>query len=413
MSVIDDLDNTESAARGRLALRQVAELYISRQPAKNTRQISSQPAMRKRAVRKPVLTTKTRVALFQPLSMEQSDLMSVVRGPLSPDAKIEVPASWDEYELAQELLDAEGNKYPRLWYDSTRQIAIVVAAPTPLHGTMVGELVGSLANSCNEILRRGGISEDIRRRVTQTTDVTKHRRVGRGLTIREWDGALRYLDKDDEEMKLMVAFEVGVSQSYRSLQEAITWSVCSLHCCLGIAMCLNEGPRGAMPDVQYYENEGEATAAIQQATEELRLELRQNPFGPLVRNGVTWFGALEKVVIETFRCEDANCPPGTMLAPTRSFVSYELGTEVPQLTYNMQVVIMDGQSSAEDIPPNLGEVGLGDCVPSHVLSDHEIRATPIDFFQKSWVEAKIRSAILETAVERIENKCLSLESTGR
>ncbi|KAK9364491.1 hypothetical protein V1509DRAFT_669314 [Lipomyces kononenkoae] len=373
MSVIGDLDNTESAARGRQALRPTC----------------------KRTVRKSVLTTKTRVALPKRVLMKQSELMSVVRRPLSPDAKIEVPASWDEYERAQEFLDTEGSKYPRLWYDSTRRIAIVVAAPTPLHGAMVGELVGSLANSCNEILQRGGISADIRCRVKQTTDVTKHRRAGRGLTIREWDGALRYLDNDDEEMKLMVAFEVGVSQSYRSLQEAISWSVCELHCRLGIAMSLNEGTRGAMPEVQYYANEEEATAAIQQATDELRLQLRQSPFGPLVRNGVTWFGTLEKVVIETFRCEDANCPPGTVLDPTRSFV-----------------IIMDGQAGAEDIPPNLGEVVLGDCVPSHVLSGHEILATPIDFFQKSWVEATIRSALLETAVERIESKCLSLESTG-
>ncbi|KAK9243831.1 hypothetical protein V1506DRAFT_555120 [Lipomyces tetrasporus] len=271
---------------------------------------------------------------------------------LSPDAKIEVPASWDEYEYAQELLDTEGNKFPRLCYDSTRQIAIVVAAPTPLHGDMVGELVGSLAKSCNEILLRGGISADIRP---------------------------------------SCIIHVGVSQSYRSLQEAISWCVCALHCRLGIAMCLDEGPRGAKSDVQYYANEEEAAAAILQATNELRLQLRQNPFGPLVRNGVTWFGTLEKVVIETFRCENANCPPGTLLYPTRSFV-----------------VIRDGQSGAEDIPPNLGEVVLGDCVPSHVLSGDEILATPIDFFQKSWIDAKIRSAILETAVERIENECFIL-----
>ncbi|KAK9350049.1 hypothetical protein V1523DRAFT_386475 [Lipomyces doorenjongii] len=397
MSVIGDLDNTESAARGLQAPRQVAELYISSQPARKTSQISSQPASKrsKRTVRKSALTTKTRVAVHKRSPMEQSDLMDVVRRPLSPDAKIEVPASWDEYEYAQELLDTEGNKFPRLCYDSTRQIAIVVAAPTPLHGDMVGELVGSLANSCNEILLRGGISADIRRRVSQATDITKHRRAGRGLTIREWDGALRYLVNYDEEKKLMVAFEVGMSQSYRSLQEAISWCVCALHCRLGIAMCLNESPRGAKSDVQYYANEEEAAAAIQQATNELRLQLRQNPFGPLVRNGVTWFGTLEKVVIETFRCEEANRPPGTLLYPTRSFV-----------------VIRDGQSGAEDIPPNLEEVVLGDCVPSHVLSGHEILATPVDFFQKSWIEAKISSAILETAVERIENKCLISESTG-
>ncbi|KAK9252501.1 hypothetical protein V1507DRAFT_498618 [Lipomyces tetrasporus] len=353
MSVIGDLDNTESAARG-LALRNLQK-----------RQVRYPVSLQAREVRELVV-------VHQRGPMEQFNLMDVVRRPLSPDAKIEVPASWDEYEYAQELLDTDGNKFPRLCYDSTRQIAIVVAAPTPLHGDMVGELVGSLANSCNEILLRGGIT-------------------GRGLTIREWDGGLRYMVNDDEEKKLMVAFEVGVSQSYRSLQEAISWCVCALHCRLAIAMCLDEGPRGAKSDGQYYANEEEAAAAILQATNELRLQLRQNPFGPLVRNGVTWFGTLEKVVIETFRCENANCPPGTLLCPTRSFV-----------------VIRDGQSGAEDIPPNLGEVVLGDCVPSHVLSGDEILATPIDFFQKSWIEAKIRSAILETAVERIENKCFIL-----
>ncbi|KAK9496249.1 hypothetical protein V1508DRAFT_401534 [Lipomyces doorenjongii] len=97
-------------------------------------------------------------------------LMSVMRRPLSPDATIEVPASWDEYQRAQELLDVQGNKFPRLRYDGKRQIAIVVAAPTPLHGDMV--------ESCKTI-----------------SDV------------------------------LMIVIEVAVSQSYRSLQEAISWWV--------------------------------------------------------------------------------------------------------------------------------------------------------------------------------------------
>ncbi|KAK9489531.1 hypothetical protein V1508DRAFT_444775 [Lipomyces doorenjongii] len=343
MSVIGDLDNTESATRGVQAPRQVAELYISSQPARKTKNCAQIG-----------INYEDKSSCSQAWPMEQSDLMGVVRRPLSPDAKIEVPASWNEYEYAQELLDTEGNKFPRLCYDSTRR------------HHMVGELVGSLANSCNEILLRGGISADIRRRVSQATDITKYRQAVRGLTIREWDGALRYL-------------------SYRSLQEAISWCVCALHCHLGIAMCLNERPRGAKSDVQYYANEEEAAAAIQQATNELRLQLHQNPFGPLVRNGVTWFGTLEKVVIETFRCEETNCPPGTLLYPTRFFVN---------------------------IPPNLEEVVLGDCVPSHVLNGHEILATPVDVFQKSWIEAKISSAIFETAVERIENKCLISESTG-
>ncbi|KAK9491018.1 hypothetical protein V1508DRAFT_399325 [Lipomyces doorenjongii] len=246
--------------------------------------------------------------------MEQSDLMSAVRRQLSPDAKIEVPATWDEYERAHEVLDTEGSKYPRLWYDSTRQIAIIVAAPTPLHGAMVGELVGSLANSCNEILLRGGISEDIRRRVSQANYVTKHRRAGRGLTIREWDGALRYLDHDDQEMGLMVAFEVAVSQSYRSMQEAMSWSMFSIK-----RMKKKQRQPSSKPQMSSVFSSVGA------------------PLDRWCETEVPLFGTLEKVVIETFRCEDANCPSGTVLDPTRSFV-----------------VIMDGQSSGEVIPPNLG-----------------------------------------------------------
>ncbi|KAK9311836.1 hypothetical protein V1524DRAFT_299165, partial [Lipomyces starkeyi] len=87
MSVIGDLDNTESPARGLQALRQVAELYISSQHARKTSQISIQPASKrsKRTVRKSLLTTKTRVAVHKRGPMEQSDLMGVVRRPLSPD----------------------------------------------------------------------------------------------------------------------------------------------------------------------------------------------------------------------------------------------------------------------------------------------------------------------------------------
>ncbi|KAK9368098.1 hypothetical protein V1509DRAFT_624247 [Lipomyces kononenkoae] len=325
--------------------------------------------------------------------MEQSDLMTILERPLSPDARVEVQASWAEYERAQELLDNIGNKYPRLGYDGARQIAIVVAAPTPLHGHMVGDLVTSLANGCNEVMVASGISEDIRRRLTASTDVTKHR-IGGRLTIREWDGALEYMD-DDKKLKTMVVFEVGVSQSYRSLQEAISWQVCSLHCRLGIAMYLHERPRRTNSYIQYYASEDAAVVAIQQAVDDLSIQVQEHPYGPLERNGVSWFGALEKVIIETFRCEAEHAPPGTLLYPSQSFV-----------------VITDGQSWPDDIPPNLREVVLGDCIPSYVLSGNEILNTPINFFQKSWVEAKISSAILSTAAERIKQKCRLLESNG-
>ncbi|KAK9342919.1 hypothetical protein V1522DRAFT_460592 [Lipomyces starkeyi] len=337
MSVIGDLDDFESTARGRQAMRQLAETYISSQPAKKAS---------KRTVSNAVLTAK-KTSKNTRVTMEQSNLMCVVTRPLSPDTRIEVSATWAEYEYAQEHLDNEGTKFPRLWYDSTQKIATVVAAPTPLHSDMVGELMGHLLTACNNAMVRGGISETIRDGLTQSSDTTNCTDGDDGLTIREWD--------------------VGVSQTYKSLRAAISWCVCALGCRLGIAMHISEGERGERP---------------KRSRDVLRLQSRLHPFGPLVWNGVTWFGTLQKVVIETFRNENADCPPETLLEPTQS----------------------DGRFSEQDVPPNLKDIILGDCVPRHILSGSEILATPVDFFRQTWFESNIRTATLETAVLRIRRK---------
>ncbi|KAK9242401.1 hypothetical protein V1506DRAFT_556079 [Lipomyces tetrasporus] len=273
--------------------------------------------------------------------MEHSVLMSVVRRPLSPDARIEVPATWTEF--------------PRLWYDSSSKLATVVAAPTPLHSDMVGELMGHLSDACNDLMRRGGISETIREGLTRSTDTTNCADADDGLTIREWDGALSYVI--DGERTLMVAFEVGVSQTYKSLRAAISWYVCALHCHLGIAM------HGERPTVQYYATREDARAVIERARDDLRNKLHQNPLGPLQWNGLTLFGTLRNVTIETFRNEDVDCPPDTLLEPAQSFV-----------------IVKEGRFSEQDVPPNLKE--------------HH-------FFRRSWFESKISTAILDTAVLRI------------
>ncbi|KAK9318601.1 hypothetical protein V1524DRAFT_467598 [Lipomyces starkeyi] len=254
--------------------------------------------------------------------MEQSNLMSVVTRPLSPDAKIEVPATWSEYEYTQEYLDTEGSKFPRLWYDGSCQHATVVAAPSPLHS--------------HEVMRRGGIIENIQEGLTVSSSTTNCADAEDGLTIREWDGAISYVV--DDERTIMVAFEVGVSQTYKNLPASHLM-----------------GNRGERPKVQYYASEQEARAAIQRARDEIRRQLRHNLLGPLVWNGVMLFGKLQKVVIETFRNEDPDCPPETSLEPSRSFV-----------------IVRDGRFSEQDVPPNLNDIVLGDCVPSHILSGSEI-----------------------------------------
>ncbi|KAK9491786.1 hypothetical protein V1508DRAFT_405298 [Lipomyces doorenjongii] len=270
--------------------------------------------------------------------------MNVVRRPLSPDAKIEVPRTWAEYKYAQEYLDNEGNnlRFPRLWSDSAGKLATVVAAPTPLHSDIVAELMGHLTDSCNDVMHLVGISETIREGVTRSNDTTMRTDTRDGLTIREWDAAISYAFNDDE--TLMVAFEVA----------PISWCGCALHSVWE--------DRGEWPSIRPYACEQELNATIQQARDELRLQLRQHPFGPLKWNNYV-------VVIETFRNEDPNCPPGALLEPTQSFV-----------------VVRDGRFSGEDVPPF-----KRDC-------------TRRLFFRRSWFEAKIRNAILRTAVQRVGEK---------
>ncbi|KAK9492234.1 hypothetical protein V1508DRAFT_456305 [Lipomyces doorenjongii] len=212
MSMTGDLDEFESAARGRQSRRQVAETHISSQPAKKTskRTVSDAALTLAKSTEK---RTVSKAIHFDP------DKSSCSR---APDTHL---------------------RFPRLWYDSSCQLATVVAAPSPLHSDMVGE----------EVMRRGGISENIQEGFTVSSATTNCADAGNGLTIREWDGAIS--DVVDNERTLMVAFEVG-------------------------------GSRGERSKVQYYASEQEARAAIQRARDEIRRRLRHYPLGPLVWNGV-------------------------------------------------------------------------------------------------------------------------------
>ncbi|KAK9482816.1 hypothetical protein V1527DRAFT_498879 [Lipomyces starkeyi] len=159
--------------------------------------------------------------------MEHSDLLDIGRRPLSPDTRLEAPASRAEYERVEEILAREEAKYGFHIFissavDSMRNVAIVVAPPSPLHGCIVDENTS-------------------RGRTTSARDVIS-----------------------------MVAVEIGLSQLYASLRAAISWSVCALGCRLGLAMFISE-----------------KNAAAEEAEDDFRDQSVQHPYGPLVRHGVT------------------------------------------------------------------------------------------------------------------------------
>ncbi|KAK9239641.1 hypothetical protein V1525DRAFT_424372 [Lipomyces kononenkoae] len=250
--------------------------------------------------------------------MAHSDLLEIVRRPLSPDTRLEVPASREEYQHVDEILERDGAKYPQLWYDSVKGVAIVVAPPTPLHSGMAGALLSSISD---EVKFNSGIGPEITRNLRQDSENKSNRYTSRGLTTRAWDGALQY--RNGSRLTLMIAVEVGVSQSYRSLQAAISWSVCALRCRLGLAMSISERSRGETPRMRYYASIEEAETAAQESEDDFQRQLLQHPYGPLERYGVTWFGKVRQVILETYRNEDENCLPETLLAPSQSFVSDE------------------------------------------------------------------------------------------
>ncbi|KAK9253792.1 hypothetical protein V1507DRAFT_442416 [Lipomyces tetrasporus] len=119
---------------------------------------------------------------------DPEDLLEIVRRPLSPDARLEVPASREEYERVNPILERDEAKYPQVWYDSVKGEAIVVAPPTPLHSRMAGVLLSSISD---EVKMNSGISSEISA-LTQTQGRSGY--TSRGLTTRAWDGALQYCE---------------------------------------------------------------------------------------------------------------------------------------------------------------------------------------------------------------------------
>ncbi|KAK9389386.1 hypothetical protein V1515DRAFT_637435 [Lipomyces mesembrius] len=217
-----------------------------------------------------------RVSTNQLQSMtEHSDLLDIVRLPISPDVRLEVQTTRKEYEEVQEILENEESEYPKLWYDGSSNVAIVVGPPSALRGKMAGGLLTSISR---EVLKQQGLSEDVKDGVTLSTDIGNTR----GRTTRGWDG---------ESGHSVIAVEVGVSQAYE------------------------KGRRGETPDLHYSSLE-EENAVVTEAEEDFRHQLTEHPYGSLVRDGLTWFEQIR---------QDVDLPTGTFLDPSQSFTVVDDG----------------------------------------------------------------------------------------
>ncbi|KAK9427372.1 hypothetical protein V1505DRAFT_380351 [Lipomyces doorenjongii] len=324
--------------------------------------------------------TRSSGCLYTKMEREREELMNVVRRPLSPDTQVEVPVSREVYEEVQDVLESDDAKYPRLWYDSARSVAIIVAPPSDLHCAMASELASRIRDEVMRIQRldatmTAGLSTRSER---SSTMPTRH-----GLTTRAWDTALLYTEGNRR--TIMIAVEVGVSQSYRSLRAAISFWVDEFGCGLGLAMSIHEGPRrNERPQTQNYVSIEEAEVALSELEDELVNQQAHFPYGPLVINGVTWFGQVRKVVLETYRAPGDDIPREAPLEPTNSFT-----------------IVSEGEFVGDSVTPNLREVVLRDCIPDHIIGIHGIEAMPVNFFRREWFEREFGNGMIENAVNRI------------
>ncbi|KAK9385145.1 hypothetical protein V1515DRAFT_617517 [Lipomyces mesembrius] len=265
-------------------------------------------------------------------------------GGLSRPTPRDISASRHEYERVQEILENENIRYPRVLYRS-------LAAPSPLHAAMAGCI---LTNFRDEAIQLQQMAHSLTQMNEESTSInTAH-----GNTTRKYDGALVYSDGND--YTLMVAVEIGVSQNYQMFYTFPQLSVCALRCRIGIAMLIKEGKRGRTPRTRWYASTQEAPSIFFSGL------LAQRPYGPLVWDGVTWFGKVQQVVLETYRCQDENVLPDTVLNPSQSIV-----------------IVRNGQFVCDDMPANLRELVLGDCIPTH---------------------SNFRIALSRTAVGRVRSK---------
>ncbi|KAK9318996.1 hypothetical protein V1517DRAFT_370067 [Lipomyces orientalis] len=277
--------------------------------------------------------------------IEHSELLDTVRRPISPDPQIEIQASRSEYERVQEILEEEGAKFPRLQYDGVRQAAIVSAAPSspsPLHGVMIGQLLRNISRAVD---KTPGLDENIRDRLSSTHDYRNAKDTGDTSTTKNLDGAVSHCGwphVDD-------CSRSGSDAVPCSLRAAVSFSVCALRYRVGIAM-----------------------AAIQEIKRALRTQLQASSFGPLKIGEDIWFDKVTSVVLETYRLEDETSLPDTLLNPTQSFK-----------------IVDDGRFVGDEVPANLAELTLGDCIPTYILRGNYIAATSVNFFHQDWFERRV------------------------
>ncbi|KAK9247209.1 hypothetical protein V1506DRAFT_520159 [Lipomyces tetrasporus] len=206
----------------------------------------------------------------------------------TPEQRLDVQLPYDKFsqldEAFSELKSAEGisedQRYPSLAYNSFTETVTVVPCPGSIHEGAARWIDQKIVRYIEDYLSTR--SPDTLRHILQCGSTTKY--FDRGVYSRsrkEPDGGFEYKVRGRSSNKLMIAIEVGTSESYgKFLEEKDMW-INGNGVNVVILNCFEESPRFSNPDTRYTDIAG--------------------CYGPLEYRGHTWAGGLNKAFIEVWR----------------------------------------------------------------------------------------------------------------
>ncbi|KAK9495396.1 hypothetical protein V1508DRAFT_402002 [Lipomyces doorenjongii] len=291
-----------------------------------------------------------------------------------PEQCLEVQLPLHKYEELERYADSLYGeiKYPYVDYNTNTSTVTIYTAPAPLHGMVSAQLQYLIHRGAEMALIQHNKPEIARR--LHAYGESSDRPVFGGYNSRISkvpDGGLVYFLTREE--VLTVAIETGLSEKYEKLQkDAYLW-VKGAHCQMAITVCLQEQPNFKYPPKAVHTVSLEAYDVFKTKMADT---LAENPFGPYIYDGHTWFGQLaEAFAIVYKRADDGSI---TQSEPYR--------------------LVQDGTFLVQGEELDTG-ITLGDVLPRDEKAAIDIREVPIKFVTED-IRALLMAGARRTASVR-------------
>ncbi|KAK9357736.1 hypothetical protein V1504DRAFT_33158 [Lipomyces starkeyi] len=314
------------------------------------------------------------------MEREISEVLEILRSPLSGDSLLEFIVSEDGYKQIIEEREKSNRKY-RVGYDGESHKVTINCCRSYLHERTSLMVINSMVDEAVKVMRNAGVSDHVTSRIQNAGHLTTST-PSRRKSYKEPDGLIIFEDVDWRNSR-RIAFELGFSQSYSSLRQATMWWIEQKKATVAVLLCLTEIGKSSGAAHQVFRTIEDRDAEIDTYGIEFNRQRMEEhrPLGPLEYNGYKWFGTPRDAFFETYR-----------------------ETDVGIVKSEPVHLVKDGVDVTDAIPRDL-TVKVGDFVPHNWLGDNDVRRLAVNFLQPQTFMESISNAIVITALNRVEDAC--------